>query len=265
MLYVVGPSRELKASDKNITNVCYRDYVTPLWEYSIASNLYNKATGNFGVVSWRFEQKTNWKVEDFYNFAHNVVKNGADAVICNPYPLNSALFENAYQQAEIAGHSRFQEAAVILGHLRLHDEFRQIEEALFCNYIYATKEFWQKYFLYIDSFLLATSKQDSLKKIFALPSNYSKNQECPSIVFFIERLLGNFCTSMGNQFNIIQCSDEVFIKRKYGEYARIVSDLILSRQQVNESDPGTILKWFNLRKEILSTVDIGQLEEPRRA
>ena len=137
-----------------------------LLEYNIFKALRHE--GDFGVVSWRFRQKT--QLTKWQDRVREEVK-VHDAVVINPYPGLDAISWNCWDC-----HPGIVPFAQV-------DTTVFQRDVAFCSYIFAKRRWWDRYFAFIDERL---SRLDT--SVFALDESHRGTKMSP-VPFLIERWL----------------------------------------------------------------------------
>lgn len=139
-------------------------------EYDIFE--YLRSEGDFGCISWKFKHKT--QLEHWEEKVQDKLKTW-DAVIINPFPAVSSVNRNCWQH-----YDNLKE--VVTDHLDVNEFQKNIA---FCSYIFAKKDWWDRYFVFMREFIDLPKMSD--------PYNYIDNPKATKAPFVIERLV-NYLT-----------------------------------------------------------------------
>ncbi|QTD46556.1 hypothetical protein [Ottowia testudinis] len=222
--------------------------------------LQNDPPPAWGLVSWKFELKSNVTVGDFRRFASDKLDAGADCVFINPMMANEALFANVWEQGILTGHPGMD---VIVRHLskttsNIYDSMGKSSFA-FCNYFVGSADFWFRYFEFLDRRLddleRESIKRSSVGQIYAGSAQYGKDHTVTMKPFVVERLFSTFLISEPKLKVAYweQKSDEY--RNKFGQ--RLGNVLYRLSQEKNEGfatkNKSLQMTWNNRRKQLLSS------------
>ena len=150
----------------------------------------------WGVVSWKFGQKTGITGDTFIDF---VKKNpGYDVYIINPAIINEAVFTNGWEQGNLYHPNLSQIANTFLkkiGHeVDVTASLIDRNSTAYSNYFVASRDFWDQYTDFINKiFEIAVHDKEFDYQVFAAGlSNYSMNKTLPNFAFLVERLLSTY-------------------------------------------------------------------------
>jgi hypothetical protein len=137
-----------------------------LLEYDIFKALRHE--GDFGVISWRFRQKT--QLTKWQDRVHEQLKLH-DAVIINPFPGLDAISWNCWDS-----HPGLMPYAQV-------DTTVFQRDIAFCSYIFAKRRWWDRYFTFMDERLRGLDT-----RALALGES-SRDKKISHVPFLIERWL----------------------------------------------------------------------------
>jgi len=150
----------------NTEHLDVRAFPTPRREYDIFEKL--RPEGDFGVISWKFTDKT-W-LDEWEETAREKLKTH-DCVMINPFPAVSAVSHNCWQS-----HPSLIDTAKDLVDV---DQFQ--EKIAFCLYILAKKDWWTRFFEFVEPMLKHPGMQ--------APSGYARGADIPQVGFIVERVV----------------------------------------------------------------------------
>jgi hypothetical protein len=135
-------------------------------EYDIFK--YLRSEGDFGCISWKFKRKA--QIEHWEEKVRDKLQTW-DAVIINPFPAVSAANLNCWQH-----YNDLKE--VVKDYLDVNEFQKNIA---FCSYIFAKKDWWDRYFVFMEKFIDLPKMAD--------PFSYISNPKATKAPFVIERLV----------------------------------------------------------------------------
>lgn len=124
----------------------------PEWrEYAVFREHYlnnaHKKTKYCGILSWKFNQKTNISGKEFLTFIEN--NPGYDVYFINPWPDLADVFNNVWQQGEIWHHGLIMKTQKIFDRLGYNIDLSAVRnderDTLYCNYWVGNADFWERY------------------------------------------------------------------------------------------------------------------------
>jgi hypothetical protein len=167
-------------------------------EYPIIKTAYNsEETKNleyWGILSPKFEQKTNITGNTFLQFIEN---NNANVYFINPTPINEAIYPNVLYHGEAyhPGIMGLISRTISRMGFDLYPQTLIMDHSTFafCNYFCGDRKFWDSYINFIDTFLseVANHSEDN-KLMFEKSAQYSLDKTIPYYAFVIERLFSVF-------------------------------------------------------------------------
>jgi hypothetical protein len=175
----------------------YNNIVNPspdLREYPQMKDIH-KICGNthdaYGLVSWKFEQKTLIKPSQFLSFVKDTF-NMYDFWFINPCYIMDALFISPWEQGEIHHPGMRQLAQDTLDSMgrevpRLDRKLFPSSKTFYANYFMAKPHIWDCIFAFMDKFYDSVDKTRMNK-----PSGYSGDPNMSHFIFLFERLVPTF-------------------------------------------------------------------------
>ena len=150
----------------------------------------------WGLISWKFEQKTLISPHSFLEIIHD--NPGYDCYFINPCFILESFFPNPWAHGDWH-HKGITQMALdgltpmigaetinVLTALYPRDRF------LFCNYFVGNEKFWQDFFQFIDTFFYHVHQNEELKNRVYSPSGYAGDPELHNFIFLVERLVSTF-------------------------------------------------------------------------
>lgn len=254
----------------NIGHIHFREYEVMK---KIQSTLDVKDTETWGLLSWKFELKTQVDVSEFTAFANKKFSDGADCVFINPMIGNEAIYSNVWEQAEDVGHCRITEVARSLSSLEAPYLSALMGQNTFslCNYFIATKSFWFDYFKYVEEGLKklenACLNSNVLADIYFGSGHYHRDKKISMRPFVIERLFSSFI-HYNKQY---RCDSYPFELNAYtSKFGSKLGNLLfklsyLKNMGILKGDDALIDRWSEMRKVVLSDsykIAIWHLDDP---
>jgi hypothetical protein len=176
----------------------------------------------FGVVSWKFRQKTQLSGEEFFAFVRR--NPDADVYFVSPFTHERALWPSPWVQGE-ARHPGLvglvERAFRDLGYdlMLLHD-WVPLESAAFCNFFVANRAFWERYLVFVEPVVCWLTKAGVL--VGADPSVHRG-----LFPFVVERLFTTFLVNEHRRqrpFRVVSFPiAHSWLGRIYGDFAPMVS------------------------------------------
>lgn len=233
-------------------------------EYELFQNLYathkNGPIKSWGLVSWKFNLKSPVTIEDFYEFASKRFDEGYDGVVINPMIANEALFANVWEQGINVGHQGMDVIVKFLAEstpniLALTDR----RSFAFCNYFAGNKNFWGRYFEFLEPRLDLLEKEarndTHVGKVYSGNANYGKDKTATMRPFVIERLLSTFLSSAPDlKVAMLSFSEHHYVEKfglRLGKILWKLSELKNHSFVTNNQDQK--IKWNEIRKSILQS------------
>lgn len=101
-----------------------------------------------GYFSWKFNEKSQVRGEDFKKFIENNL--GNDLYLINPYSFFTYIYYNSWIQGEASHHSIFDLAKDIFSQVGydpklITSQRHNAKNSTFCNYWAGSKNFWDRY------------------------------------------------------------------------------------------------------------------------
>lgn len=172
----------------------------PFLEYTIFKEIVtnNSSIDFIGILSWKFEAKTQIKSIDFFNFCLQSIGSDYDLIFINPMIASESIYLNVWEQG-ILSHPPMSDLIMNLIQSNIDINIMSKHDSnsfVLCNYFVANQITWQKYFDYVDNILLIIKDLSKCNKnvarLWDQPAGYGRNKSLSIKPFFIERLLSNF-------------------------------------------------------------------------
>jgi hypothetical protein len=157
----------------------------------------------WGLVSWKFEHKTQMAVESFHMEAARIIEGGADCVFVNPMIGSHAICRNVWHHGEWTGHRgilSIEEFLVSRNFIDVSSKFMRSDKFALCNFFIATPRFWRHYFEYVRSVISCLESEanhgSEVGRVYKSNAGYVKDSTLSMRPFIIERLFSSFiCAS----------------------------------------------------------------------
>jgi len=227
----------------------------------------------WGLLSWKFELKTQIHTSDFASFSNKKFSEGVDCVFINPMIGNEAIYTNVWEQAEDVGHYSITEVARKLSPMKA-PFFRNLmgtNSFSLCNYFIATKFFWVDYFRYVDENLQnledECAQSNSFSEIYLGSGHYHRDKRISMRPFVIERLFSNFIYC-NNKFRCESYPFELntYVSKFVSKLGNILFKLsYLKNKGIENEDYALIERWNKMRQVVLSDpykLTIWHLDDP---
>lgn len=222
----------------------------PLWtEYWLFLNHYKndgfRSSKYSGILSWKFNDKTNLTGQEFINFIQN--NDGHDVYFINPYPYEMYCSTNIWHHGEYFHPGLIQMAQNILDDIGYNIDLSSLindeRNTLFCNYWVGSTEFWEKYmdftlpiFDYINN-----SLSNENKKLIYSHADKSRGKDAAYFSFIFERLFTTLLVTdrnikyIGYEYNIKELQYKYNVPIAFYIYNnRIYSKLSHSKQNTSD-------------------------------
>jgi hypothetical protein len=188
---------QLTTLHKNCIPVCNKNDITHEFEYGVMRRTVNKKIFNdcdlLGFLSWKFEQKSRIKLEDFYKLIND--NSGYDCYAFNPFPHEITDFNNIWLQGDLCHNG----IVIITNRIckecydidyRLQDRIHTLENASFCNYSLGNKKYWTQYIKFMEKARhWMIQKNEEYNNLFFNPKDYYNLSFYP---YIMERLWTEF-------------------------------------------------------------------------
>lgn len=179
------------------------------FEYGVMRQLYVnedvwKNNKHLGVVSWKFEMKTQVNPHKFIQWCNN---NKADVYHVNPFPFMAKQFQNVWKQGEFYHPGIIDLATDLFKRSNIDTELLTLDHpskvCCFCNYWVANKKFWDLYMSYTESLYetIYNSEKEILDKMFHIKAD--QNIESGMFSFIFERMFSTVLAKHQKDFKIL--------------------------------------------------------------
>ena len=227
----------------------------------------------WGLVSWKFQQKSLVSVEDFIAFSERKLALGFDCVFINPMIGNEALYYNVWEQGIDQGHRGLDTIHAFLSrHMSHHVSAAMGRRCFaFCNYFVAWPRFWNDYFAFVDDAIARLDEEAAGKSevglIYRGSANYARDPALSMRPFVIERLFSSFLAGSAS----FKCEGFEYprghFQRKFGE---VLGDFLerlsaLKNRALDSGDRAALDDWRRRRSVVLQSgfkAAIWQLDDP---
>lgn len=165
------------------------------FEYGVMRNIYlnNNPFKNdklFGVLSWKFQEKSTIKSKDLTSWINK--NKGYDAYICNPWPELSYIFYNLWYQGEYWHPGLIELAEYLFKKANIDIDIRKIRTdsntCCFCNYWIANQKFWKVYIDTCEKLYKAIYSCDDNIKNLLFNTNVYGDKDVAFFPFIFERM-----------------------------------------------------------------------------
>lgn len=221
------------------------------FEYGVMRDIYFnhdpfKNNKYFGVLSWKFKEKTGLRGSDFVSWINK--NKGYDVYVINPYPEQSFINYNVWYQGEYwhpglieLTEKLFKDAGIDIDIRSTRNSF---DNCSFCNYWVANKKFWYKYMYYCEKLYKAIyeADDDDTKKLLFDISVYGGGGDVAFFPFIFERMISAILASTNN-FKYLMY-DNLYTRTKdtfNNSFISKASSFINSRKTFDEYD----IKFLN--------------------
>jgi hypothetical protein len=210
----------------------------------------------WGLVSWKFKEKTNLNGEQFVDWIK--ANPGYDVYFVNPCIINEAVFLNSWEQGDIhhpnisnIGNSFLTK----LGYedVSVRDMVLDRNRTMFANYIVGTRKFWDEFMAFSNQLFTEAEKDPVFKhQVFGQGlSNYAHDKSLPNFTFLIERLVPTFIDLKGFNSLAYQYTADT-IADKYQPYFSDISALSDLKVLINQYESDELYTiWNHYRHKFL--------------
>ena len=210
----------------------------------------------WGLVSWKFKEKTNLTGTQFLDF---ITSNpGADLYFVNPCIVNEALFANGWEQGDI-----YHPNISTIGNSFLTKiGYEDVDVAnivldrnctMFANYFVGSRDFWDRFMTFSRKLFTEAEKDPVFKQqVFrAGLSNYAHGKSLPNFAFLIERLVPTFIDLEKISTLAYQYTPETVLE-KYKPYLGDIRALSSLKVLINEHNSDELYDiWNHYRNSLL--------------
>ena len=173
----------------------------PVFEKAYRSPL-TKTLDYWGLVSPKFEQKTNITGEQFTNWIEKVhAIDPKDVYFINPVPIVEAIFPGTVQHGNNCHPGLLdllQRNITDANHINLSTLYMDINTFSMCNYFVGNRKFWDKYIDFVKRFIWHLNTED-YDMVYNTGANYGPNKSLPYYTFAVERLFSIFLNIYGSE------------------------------------------------------------------
>lgn len=228
------------------------------YEYGVIRNIYNKLDPFkddklFGVLSWKFKEKTGLNGKDFISWINK--NKGYDVYIVNPFPELSYLFYNSWYQGEYwhpglleLTEKLFNEGCIDLYLNKRHD----INSCSFCNYFVANKKFYKEYIYYCEKLYNAiTNTDDKAKKLLFDVNVYGGDTSAAFFPFIFERMLSTIITNKNFKVLVYNNIDERLKHEINKNFVIKASDFLRNKHNFTSYDIEYLNSFGNMYNDMV--------------
>jgi hypothetical protein len=156
----------------------------------------------WGLVSWKFEHKTQVSVESFHVEAARLIDQGAECVFINPMIGSHAVCRNVWEHGEWSGHRgiiSIEDFLISRKYMDSSSKLMRADTFALCNYFIATPRFWRLYIEYVHSVLSGLECESKLGTeigmVYKSNARYARNPALGMGPFIVERLFSSFLSN----------------------------------------------------------------------
>lgn len=147
-----------------------------------------------GFVSWKFQHKTGLKGSSFLKFIKQ--NPGFDFYFVNPFPAQTEIYENVWQQGEFYHPGLTAAAQNLFNRAGYPIELKTLKnspsDTVYCNYWVGSFAFWEAYIEFCRPLYELVEKGLSFEEKEILLANADLNIKAPLLAFIQERLISTF-------------------------------------------------------------------------
>lgn len=183
------------------------------FEYGVMRNLYlnscpfEKNNKYLGVLSWKFQQKTN--LHPAILLAWMDENKGYDIYTVNPFPGMAAKFYNVWTQGEYFHPGMTEFVAGLFEKAGLDQELLTLrhnsEVACYCNYWIANQKFWNTYMRYTEKLYQTIYESDPGVLEILFIKKADKNINSGMFSFIFERMFSSVLAKHQDEFKVLPC------------------------------------------------------------
>jgi len=229
-------------------------------EWAVWNEFYDTAEAKeldmWGMLSWKFKQKTNLTGQQFIDFVND--NPGYDVYFVNPAIVNEAVFLNGWEQGDFY-HLGLSEIAnnflakIGYSDLAVKELVLDRNTTMFASYFVATRDFWDRYITFTRKIFIEAEKDIEFNnQIFGAGlSNYNLNKSLPQFPFLNERLISTFIdieaiNALSYQYTADTAAD------KYQPYFADISALSDLKMLINQYESDELYTiWNHYRHKFL--------------
>jgi hypothetical protein len=230
-------------------------------EWAVWNDFYDtadyKELNIWGMLSWKFKQKTNLTGQQFIDFIN--ANPGYDVYFVNPAIINEAVFLNGWEQGDFY-HPGLSEIAdnflTKIGYTDILVKELVLDRSttMFASYFVATKDFWNQYMQFTRKIFSEADKDIEFNnQVFGAGlSNYNLNKNLPQFPFLNERLISTFIDLKGFNSLAYQYTADT-IADKYQPYFGDISALSDLKVLINQYESDELYTiWNHYRHKFLA-------------
>ncbi len=230
-------------------------------EYSIFKliNKIDTSSDFIGVLSWKFQDKCQLEVSQFLEFAEKRFNEGAECVFINPMIASEAIFATVWEQGFL-NHPVMPHILLMAAKKHPDINFLGIQDFktfAFCNYFIATRDFWNKYFKFVDKILDSLDAEaainDDFGQLLSSSAGYQRDLTLTIRPFFIERLFSTFLIDKNIKSVAFEYSCSDYGKR-FGEViGTTLYDLSRQKSEIKNNVDTNHGKWISARDRVFQS------------
>lgn len=236
-------------------------------EWAVWNEFYDtseaKELDMWGMLSWKFKQKTNLTGQQFVDFVTD--NPGYDVYFVNPAIVNEAVFLNGWEQGDFYHPGLSEIADSFLTKIGYKDvAVKELvldrNTTMFASYFVATKDFWDRYITFTRNIFSEAEKDaDFNHKVFGLGlSNYNLNKSLPQFPFLNERLISTFIDLEGFRALAYQYTGDT-LAEKYHPYLGDLQALSNLKVLINQYESDELYQIWNYYRHKFLNGNLGVL------
>lgn len=188
-----------------------------LREYPLLKKLHQKHinyNGYWGMVSWRWKQKTNIPGKDLIRW----IKNNPfyDVYIINPYSHIPEFHRNSINQGETDHKGIIKFTNKLLDHLGYSFDIRDADYPLnifsTCHFYIGNSKFWDQWMAFADTTIEISKKDKYMHNFLYVMQSEYHGKPLINFCFLIERLVSLFLYLNLSNFKVLHYPYQYFIK-----------------------------------------------------
>lgn len=168
-----------------------------LSEYPLILDLYSKNKnydGYWGMMSWRFREKTNTSGEEFIKMIRRSMTH--DVYHFNPFYEENTKYPNPFVQGEVhhPGMVNYTNRLLeLMGYkIDIRNEIFDKEHFVYCSYYVGNQRFWEQWMAFQDAAMTISNKDQDLNVYLYHTYTNNRGRNMINFSFLIERLVGLF-------------------------------------------------------------------------
>jgi hypothetical protein len=191
----------------------------------------------YGVLSWRFTDKTKLSLEGIKSFVD--ANPSKDVFLMNPFPELTYVYDNPWIQGEFVHPGLLDLAQKIFDLSPYNVSLRSIHLAsnrqVYCNYFLAKGSFWIEYIQFLNTLVETIEKNSKVNQ--AIKKQTSYNYEASFLPFFLERLLPTYLFLNPSIETVSYPYSDSFLLNRYLEVIKDKENTLLRHQRVFRKIP----------------------------